>query len=78
MKRLRALIIAEMGDNCTAYCEVNGSCYKVTYNPIQKASIMKKDMLRMQTLYPEAYRQFVTTSEYRTFRVSGVPKEQVA
>lgn len=51
---------------------------KVTYNPIQKASIMKKDMLRMQTLYPEAYRQFVTTSEYRTFRVSGVPKEQVA
>lgn len=78
MKRLRALIIAEMGDNCTAYCEVNGSCYKVTYNPVQKASIMKKDMLRMQTLYPEAYRQFVTTSEYRTFRVSGVPKEQVA
>ena len=76
MKRLRALITAEMGANCTAYCEVNGCSYKVTNHPVQKAAVLKKDMLRLQTLYPEAYRQCVTNSEYRTFRVSGEPKEQ--
>ena len=78
IQRLRALITAEMGSHCTAYCEVGGSDYKITYNPTQKARIKKKDMLRLQTLFPEAYQQCVTFSKYRTFRVNAAQKEDAA
>ena len=78
MQRLRALITAEMGSSCTAYCDVDSSSYKITYNPVRRTEVKKKDMLRLQTLYPEAYQQCATHSEYRTFRVSPVSKEKAA
>ena len=75
MKRLRSLITAEMGTNCAAYCEVGGSGYQITYNPVHKREVKKDNLLLLQTLYPEAYRRCVTSSEYRQFRIRAEKME---
>lgn len=70
MKRLRALITADMGPCCTAYCDVDGSSYKITYNPTHKTEVKKDNLLRLKALYPEAFQACATESKYRTFHVS--------
>lgn len=70
MKRLRALITADMGPRCIAYCDVAGSSYRITYKPVRKTEVKKDNLLRLQMLYPEAFQTCATQSEYRTFRVS--------
>lgn len=70
MKRLRALIAEEMGSSCTAFCETSGGQYKISYNPIHRTEVKKEGLLRLQMLYPEAYQQCVSDSEYRRFSVN--------
>ena len=70
MKRLRALIAEEMGTSCTAYCEVGEGQFKISYNPVRRTEVKKEGLLRLQMLYPEAYQQCVSESEYRRFSVS--------
>ena len=70
MRRLRALIAEEMGTSCTAYCNLGDGQYKVSYHPIHRTEVKKEGLLRLQILYPEAYQQCVSDSEYRRFSVS--------
>lgn len=78
MLRLRALITDEMGEHCTAFCDLSGCSYKVTYNPVRRTEVKGDAMLRLQMLYPEAYEQCASQSEYRTFRVSVKSSESAA
>ena len=70
MKRLRALITADMGQEFTAYCDVGGNSYKISNRPLRRTEVKKKDLLRLKMLYPEAFQSCVTDTEYRMFRVS--------
>ena len=48
MERLKALLVAEMGQRCTAVCETSGANYTITYNPIRKPVIEKDNLLRLK------------------------------
>lgn len=74
-KRLRALIVAEMGQSCSARCDFEGANYAITYNPVKKAGINKDGLLRLKLQYPEIYQEFVTVTEYRKFHVRQVKTE---
>lgn len=69
LKRLKAMIIAEMGTSCTAAYEKDGTNYIVTYNPIRKPVIDKDNLVRLKLQFPDIYKQFVTISESRRFNV---------
>ncbi len=68
-KRLKAILMAGMGKNCTAVCERDGFSYKVSYSPVRKPGISKDGLLRLKLLFPEIYEQFVTVTEFRRFQV---------
>lgn len=69
MKRLQGRIIDEMGRCCTAVYSRDDTDYTITYNPVQKATISKEDLFRLQMQHPEIYEQFVSVSESRRFYV---------
>ena len=69
LQRLKAILIAGMGTNCTAVCDQGGKHYTVTYNPVRKMAVDKDNLLRLQLQYPEIYEKFVTVSEFRKFHV---------
>lgn len=69
MERLKAMLVAEMGQRCTAVCETGGANYTITYNPVRKPVIEKDNLLRLKLQYPKLYEEFVTISEYRRFQV---------
>lgn len=69
LQRLKAMLVAELGQSSTAVCEMNGHCYTVTYNPIRKTTIGKDNLLRLKLQFPDVYEQFVTVSESRRFQV---------
>lgn len=68
-KQLSIPIIEELGKCCSAVYEEDGHTYHVTYNPTSRTGIKKALLLKMETLYPDIYNEFVETSESRTFRV---------
>lgn len=69
MKRLQGRIIDEMGRCCTAVYSRDDTDYTITYNPVQKATISKEDLFRLQMQHPEIYEQFVSVYESRRFYV---------
>ena len=71
MDRLKAMIVAEMGQACKASCKIGGTSYTITYNPIRKMEIKKDQLTSLAAMYPEVYAQFVTQSEYRRFNVKA-------
>ena len=70
IQRLKAIMAAEMGTSCKAVCDMGGSHYTVTYNPVRKPIIGKDNLVRLKLLYPEIYEEFVTMLEFRTFHVN--------
>lgn len=69
IQRLKAILAAEMGTSCKAVCDMDGSRYTLTYNPVRKMIVDKDNLARLKLQYPEIYEQFVTVSEFRTFHV---------
>ena len=69
MKRLKAMLIAEMGRSCTAICQQNGIHYTISYNPIRKSVIEKDNLTRLKLQHPDIYEEYVTISESRRFHV---------
>ncbi len=69
IQRLKAILAAELGTSCKAVCDMGGSRYTVTYNPVRKMIVDKDNLARLKLQYPEIYEQFVTVSEFRTFHV---------
>ena len=76
MQRLKALLIAELGTNCTAVCRQNGMLYTITYNPVRKPGIDKDNLLRLKLEHPDIYDRFVTVSESRRFHVKVSADEE--
>lgn len=75
MERLRAIIVAEMGQSCCAHCSLDEVDYEITYNPIRKLTVSKDNLLRLKLLHPDIYDEFVGVSEYRKFSVKQVKAE---
>lgn len=74
MQRLKALIIADMGQSCTATCE--DGC-TVSYKPVRKVGISKHDLERLKEVHPEIYAEYATVSESRRFNIK-LPKPEAA
>lgn len=66
LERLKALIAADLGTNCTGICE-NGCT--VTWKPSCRTGISKENLLRLKAAHPEIYREYVTTTVSRRFSV---------
>lgn len=69
LQRLKAMLVAELGQSCSAVCEVDGFSYTISYNPVRKTTIGKDNLFRMKLQFPEVYEQFVTVSESRRFQL---------
>ena len=67
MNRIKGLIVDEMGKSCLASCEVGGTPYIVTYNPVLKKGIDKNSLLRLKERHPDIYDEYVTVTESRRF-----------
>ncbi len=75
MQRMKALIVADMGDNCAAVYEDASGSYTVTFNPSRRESISKDSLLRLKELHPDIYAEYVSISEGRRFNVKfAAPK----
>ena len=74
MKRLKALIVADMGTSCSAMAE--DGC-TVTWNPVRKPGISKDGLERLKVVHPDIYAEYVTCSESRRFSVKR-PKPDAA
>lgn len=68
-KQLSIPVIEKLGKGCCAVLEAGNGRYTVTYNPAYRTAIKKDGVTKLQTLYPEIYDEFVTTTESRSFRV---------
>ena len=74
MQRLKALIVADMGESCSAVCQDG---YTVTWKPVRKVGISKEGLERMKEVHPEIYAEYTTVSESRRFNVRP-PKPEAA
>ena len=66
MKRLKALIVADLGTSCSAISE--DGC-TVTWSPVRKSGISKEGLERLKIVHPDIYAEFVTCSESRRFNI---------
>ena len=71
MERLKAILVTGMEGSSKAVCEKNGINYTLTYNISRKATVNKDNLLRLQLLHPDIYKEFVTVSESRRFSVKA-------
>jgi len=67
MNRIKGLIVDEMGQSCLASCEVSGTPYLISYNPVMRTGIDKDSLQRLKERYPDVYDEFVTITESRRF-----------
>lgn len=77
LQRMKGLIVAELGAGCSATCDVNGTPYLVTYNPVRKPTVTKENLIRLRAQYPDIYNEYVSISESRRFYVKE-RREEVA
>ncbi len=74
MKRLKALIVADMGTSCSA---ISKDGCTVTWNPVRKTGVSKKGLERLKAVHPDIYSEYVTISESRRFSIKR-PKDGAA
>ena len=74
MKRLKALIVADMGKSCSAISE--DGC-TITWNPVRKTGVSKEGLERLKAVHPDIYTEYVTISESRRFNIKR-PKPNAA
>ena len=74
MKRLKALIVADMGKSCSAVSE--DGC-TITWNPVRKLGVSKEGLERLKAVHPDIYTEYVTVSESRRFNIRR-PKPDAA
>ena len=72
IKRLKSLIVADMGKSCVALYEDADGSYTISYKPVYKQGISKEGLDKLKMLYPEIYNEYVTTSESRRFHIKRV------
>ena len=69
MKRMKALIVADMGSNCNAVYEDASGSYTITFHPSYQEKILKDSLLRLKATHPDIYAEYVSVSESRRFQV---------
>ena len=70
IKSAYAPIVKLMGATCSASCDAgDGTQFLVSYNPNYREVISKNQLSQLRAQYPEIYRDFVDSKEYRTFEV---------
>lgn len=74
MKRLKALIVADMGTSCSA---ISKDGCTVTWNPVRKTGVSKEGLERLKAVHPDIYTEYVTISESRRFSIKR-PKDGAA
>lgn len=74
MKRLKALIVADMGTSCSA---ISKDGCTVTWNPVRKTGVSKEGLERLKAVHPDIYSEYVTISESRRFSIKR-PKDGAA
>ena len=74
LQRLKALILADMGNSCSARSEDG---YTVTWRPVRKVGISKDKLERMKEVHPDIYAEYATVSESRRFNIKA-PKADAA
>jgi putative phage-type endonuclease len=75
MGRIKGTIVDAMGKSCLASCEVGGTPYLVTYNPVYKSGIDKNSLAKLKEQYPDIYDKFVTVNESRRFYLKEKRRE---
>ena len=78
MGKVKGQITDAMGRSCLASCEVGGTPYVVTFNPVLKAGIGKDNLMKLKERHPDIYDEYVTVSESRRFYVKEKRKERDA
>ncbi len=62
-KRLKALIMADMGNSCTATYEDASGSYTVTLSSSSREGIYKNALLRLKEVHPDIYEEYVSVSK---------------
>lgn len=68
-KALSVPFVEQLGQCCKAVYTDGTEQYEITYNPTNRKTVKKENMIKLENLYPEAYEDVVTDSVSRTFRV---------
>ena len=69
MKTVYAGIVEEMGISCKATLKTGTENYIVTYNPVYRTGIDKKNLERLKLQHSDIYEDYVTVTESRRFSV---------
>lgn len=69
MKSAYCGIVEAMGVNCKATVQSGDERYTVTYNPVYRTGIDRKNLERLKLQHPDIYDDYVTVSESRRFSV---------
>lgn len=69
MKTVYAGIVEEMGISCKATLKTGTENYIVTYNPVYRTGIDKKNLERLKLQHSDIYEDYVSVTESRRFSV---------
>jgi len=69
MKESYLAIVEELGVSCTGILQASGTEYVVSYNPIYRTGIDKKNLEKLKINHPDIYDEYVSVSESRRFGV---------
>ena len=75
LSRLKAQIVAAMGQSSSAVYDSGDGGYRVTYTPIRKASITKENLERLKEVHPDIYAEYVTMQTSRRFNIRQTAPE---
>lgn len=75
MKRLKALIMADMGSSCTAAYEDASGSYTVSITSSGREGIFKDALLRLKEAHPEIYEEYVSVSKSEQLSVKFIAAE---
>ena len=68
-KLLSIPFVEQLGQCCRASFTDGTEKYEVTYNPTNRRTVNKENIMKLENLYPDAYEDVVTESVSRTFKV---------
>ena len=75
LSRVKAQIVAAMGQSNSAVYDSGNGGYRVTYTPIRKAGVTKENLERLREVHPDIYAEYVTTQTSRRFNIKETKPE---
>lgn len=68
-KTLSIPFVEQLGQCCKASFTDGTEKYEITYNPTNRRTVNKENIVKLENLYPDAYEDVVTESISRTFKI---------